>query len=288
LLLEILAAVNRLHEAIIGKEKEKQGSRLSSNELNCFKRVEISTAVMLKSSSYFDRVKAIIKRHTESLLILFRAGQVGEDVVQSNSLAMLNDLYGLLNTQFRVLNKTSGSSEIKYQTVLMDGICQHIANVNGETDEVLLFRNVCVHYFEDKALKENLMSAKHLAEAFVELKGFAEAFKSACGIEAPRFWGIMRNGVDWLFLRRRFANGISTYLQTTPFKIVEVPTSQSSNSSASAFDEANLDIVTTFVCNILTDVEKLTSIINQVVRDDASSVSDEVSDHEDDVDRDDK
>jgi hypothetical protein len=177
---------------------------------------------------------------------------------------MLNDLNDLLNTQFRVLNKTSGSSEIKYQTVLMNDICQHIANVNGETDEVLLFHAVCAQYFEDKALKEVLNASMHLAEALAELKGFAEAFKSACGREAPCFWGIMRNGTHWLFLRRVFSDGTVTFANTVPIKIAEDPTSQSNSSGESVFNESNLDVVTKLVCNIMTDVLKLTSIIEQV------------------------
>ena len=262
---DLLAVKNGIIEAISGKEKEKDGSRLSTVELNCFRRVVIPTAQLkLKSDSKFADVKAIIRKHTENLLITFRSGQVKEDVVQSNSLALLNELNGLFGAQFDVLNKTTGSNEIKYKTILLNDISEHVANVNGETDEVLLFHAVCVQYFEDKALKEVLNASKHLAEALAELKGFAEAFKSACGREAPCFWGIMRNGTHWLFLRRVFSDGTVTFANTVPIKIAEDPTSQSNSSGESVFNESNLDVVTKLVCNIMTDVLKLTSIIEQV------------------------
>lgn len=262
---DLLAVKNGIIEAISGKEKEKDGSRLSTVELNCFRRVVIPAAQLkLKSDSKFADVKAIIRKHTENLLITFRSGQVKEDVVQSNSLALLNELNGLFGAQFDVLNKTTGSNEIKYKTILLNDISEHVANVNGETDEVLLFHAVCVQYFEDKALKEVLNASKHLAEALAELKGFAEAFKSACGREAPCFWGIMRNGTHWLFLRRVFSDGTVTFANTVPIKIAEDPTSQSNSSGESVFNESNLDVVTKLVCNIMTDVLKLTSIIEQV------------------------
>ena len=262
---DLLAVKNGIIEAISGKEKEKDGSRLSTVELNCFRRVVIPAAQLkLKSDSTFADVKAIIRKHTENLLITFRSGQVKEDVVQSNSLALLNELNGLFGAQFDVLNKTTGSNEIKYKTILLNDISEHVANVNGETDEVLLFHAVCVQYFEDKALKEVLNASKHLAEALAELKGFAEAFKSACGREAPCFWGIMRNGTHWLFLRRVFSDGTVTFANTVPIKIAEDPTSQSNSSGESVFNESNLDVVTKLVCNIMTDVLKLTSIIEQV------------------------
>lgn len=271
----------------MGKEKNKVGSRLSASELNCFKRVVIPTNLKLKTESNFNEsnfndVKAIIRRHTESLLKLFRSGQVKEDVVQKNSLDLLNELNGLFGEQFRVLNKTSGSNEIKYKTVLTNEIHEHVANVNGETDEVMFFGSVCVHYIEDKALREDLSATNHLTEALAELKGFAEAFKSACGREARWFWGIMRNGVDWLFLRRHFSRGSVMFAVTEPIKIAEDPTSQSSSSRSAAefvFDESNLNAVTTFVCNIMSDVHELTKIIGQVGRGEVSE-SDEES-HED-------
>lgn len=262
---DLLAVKNGIIEAVSGKEKEKDGSRLSTVELNCFRRVVIPAAQLkLKSDSKFADVKAIIRKHTENLLITFRSGQVKEDVVQSNSLALLNELNGLFGAQFDVLNKATGSNEIKYKTILLNDISEHVANVNGETDEVLLFHAVCVQYFEDKALKEVLNASKHLAEALAELKGFAEAFKSACGREAPCFWGIMRNGTHWLFLRRVFSDGTVTFANTVPIKIAEDPTSQSNSSGESVFNESNLDVVTKLVCNIMTDVLKLTSIIEQV------------------------
>jgi hypothetical protein len=128
--------------------------------------------------------------------------------VQPLSRNLIRDLFKvIIPDQYNDLVFVFGEKpNTKYHTSIQLDANEWV-DVSGKSDISVYYLNVCIFVWEDNRLDSILNTPKEKCQITVEVKGFAEDFKSSIGVEAPRFCGVETSGLVWSFCTRYFRNG---------------------------------------------------------------------------------
>jgi len=263
--LDFIEQENKIINDKVDKLSRKSiGSASGSKLLECFNAVHshIGEEEMteLKASANFAAIRAIVENQTKQISELYNDRKVAETTyVQPNTVALLESLTKLLEVEGKhtlevKVKAKEGAQFISYSTSVFDGSGNIVKDVRGETDEAVLYDNVVICFFEDKALNVSIETSAAKSQAFVELKAFAEKFIKATTYNPDSFWGVLRNGRSWMFLLRVIRNCSVGFSYYGPFELF-------GNDINADVNKDSLDNVAAFLCVCITNMKYLMSLV---------------------------
>jgi len=208
------------------KNNTKNGNSLNSECFYAFNTLMISNDDIDERVCTYEKLNAVknlltvYKNESKEHLKNHNIDEVR--FVQPRSKKLLGDVSNLILTDFNnpadvarvlVADKKSLSDCIKYATVL-NVSNSNVYEITGETDQSLMFDNICLLPWEDKNLSSTLSQKKAWSQILVETKANAEAFSRAVKREPQTYWGVLTSGLHWCFILRVYENGQSSYTCT--------------------------------------------------------------------------
>ena len=255
-----------INEKVDKLSRKSIGSGSGSKVLGCFNVVHshIGEEEMaeLMASANFAAIRTIVENQTKKIRDLYNDGKFAETTyVQPNTVALLESLTKLFEVEdkptLEVKVKAKDETQfISYSTSVFDGCGNIVGDMSGETDEAVLYDDVVIWFFEDKALDVSINTPNAKSQALTELKAFAEKFINSTGYNPNAFWGVLRNGRSWTFVLRVKRNCSVGFSYYGPFELF-------GDDINAAVNEQSLNYVAAFLCACVANMKYLMSLVEK-------------------------
>ena len=189
----------------------KKGSELSNDHLRALNVTysSIHSLILEEGTSHLLRCSELLRKYSDQMRTQKMNREFDEvKYVQPFSRILIQDLFKVMIPDHYddLVFVTGEKVATNFHTSIQLGGNQWV-DVNGRTDISVFYRNVCIFLWEDKNLDKSLNTAPEICQIAVEVKGFAEDFKSNIGVEAQKFCGVETSGLIWSFCTRFYRQG---------------------------------------------------------------------------------
>jgi len=193
----------------------KNGSKLSLSVYNALNVVSSTLSMVAEEeissidTQTLSQCSDLLRRYADVMRDHKMNNQLHEvTYVQPHSYQLIKDLFEVMIPQYydrlQFIWKEKVLTNYGTSIKLSD---EKWVDVKGETDISVYYRDVCIFVWEDKNLSNTLNTPEEMCQIVVEVKGFAEKFKSTIGVEAQQFSGVETSGLVWTFCSRYFNEG---------------------------------------------------------------------------------
>lgn len=258
-------------KVLLAEKLKKTGKSMCTNDMVSYKPIVIGKALLLhkvelyKSANpdTFNVVLNLVKLYVNDMIDNALEKKVDEvKYVQPRSFKLLEEIIEATipveAKQFLVIaNKELDASKIAYSTTIVN-LQNQAVYVSGETDASVYYREVCVFNWEDKSLDKECKSPAENGQVWVEVKGFAEAFKLATMVEPKRFDGVLTSGRNIVFINRLFHDGSVAWAKYDNLQLFNIDIS-----GRVEIDNTNVEIMAGNLCLAMENTIKLISQIDE-------------------------
>lgn len=198
------ALTSEMYMFMRARESKKRGSNLTSKDLKAFHFVDvIINNDNIRDHPLYNEINAALSIFLNNALFALKKSQMDEvKYVQPLSFTLLQTITDMISAHRKsiyhltVCNKANNEEALWYNTkYALDD--DDIRTVNGECDEIVMYRGVPILVWEDKNLNKTCDSVNDKCQVLAELKGHAENFAKIMERSPPLMYGILTSGRSW-------------------------------------------------------------------------------------------